>query len=111
MNNYVIMKLLFTSVLLFIGSTYLSAQSVFNINVVHKVEITFFDENWDHLLDSLASEGTGTGSGTGRILADVTINGTELDSCGVRHKGNSSMDTTSNKNPFNIDLNYIVLIL
>ena len=108
MNNYVIMKLLFTSVLLFIGSTYLSAQSVFNINVVHKVEITFFDENWDHLLDSLASEGTGTGSGTGRILADVTINGTELDSCGVRHKGNSSMETTSNKNPFNIDLNYIV---
>ena len=108
MNNYVIMKLLFTSVLLFIGSTYLSAQSVFNINVVHKVEITFFDENWDHLLDSLASEGTGTGSGTGRILADVIINGTELDSCGVRYKGNSSMDTTSNKNPFNIDLNYIV---
>lgn len=84
------------------------AQSFFDINLVHKVEIDFFDENWDHLLDSLASEGTGTGSGTGRILANVTINGTAFDSCGVRYKGNSSMDTTSNKNPYNIDLNYTI---
>ena len=77
-------------------------QSLFNNAVVHKVEIEFFDDNWDHLLDSLASDGFGTGSGTGRILAHVTINDTPFDSCGVRYKGNSSMDTTSNKNPFNI---------
>ncbi len=102
------MKLLFTSTLLLFSTYYINAQSFFNVDVVHKVEITFFDENWDHILDSLASDGAGTGSGTGRILADVIINGTELDSCGVRYKGNSSMDTTSNKNPFNIDLNYVI---
>lgn len=83
-------------------------QSLFNNAVVHKVEIEFFDDNWDHLLDSLASDGFGTGSGTGRILAHLTINDTPFDSCGVRYKGNSSMDTTSNKNPFNIDLNYVI---
>lgn len=84
------------------------AQSFFDISVVHKVEINFFDENWDHLLDSLASLGIGTGSGSESILAEVIINETAFDSCGVRYKGNSSMDTTSNKNPFNIDLNYTI---
>lgn len=89
-----------------VGSSY--SQSLFNNSIVHKIEIDFFDSDWDQKLDSLASLSAGTGSGTGRILANVTINGTLLDSCGVRYKGNSSMDTTSNKNPFNIDLNYIV---
>lgn len=84
------------------------AQSLFDINLVHKIEIEFFDDNWDHILDSLASVGSETGSGTERILANVIINGTALDSCGVRYKGNSSMDTTSNKNPFNLDLNYVI---
>lgn len=86
----------------------LYGQSIFDNSMIHEVEIDFYAENWDHLLDSLASEGTGTGSGTGRILATVTVNGTVMDSCGVRYKGNSSMDTTSNKNPFNIDLNHII---
>lgn len=108
MNKRQIMKLLFTSSLLLICSFYISGQSVFNVNIVHKIEVSFFDENWDHLLDSLASEGVGTGSGTGRILADIIIDGTEFDSCGVRYKGNSSMDIESDKNPFNIDLNYII---
>lgn len=83
-------------------------QNIFDINQVHDININFYAADWDHQLDSLASLNTGTGSGTERILADVTINGTQLDSCGVRYKGNSSMDTTSNKNPFNIDLNYII---
>ncbi|NOQ74648.1 MAG: T9SS type A sorting domain-containing protein [Crocinitomix sp.] len=108
MNKRLTMKQLFTLTLLLLCAFYSTAQSVFNIDVVHKVEITFFDDNWDHLLDSLASEGTGTGSGTGRILAHVIINGTEFDSCGVRYKGNSSMDIASDKNPFNIDLNHII---
>lgn len=84
------------------------AQYIFDINYIHSFEIDFYDADWDHKLDSLATLNTGTGSGTGRILADVTINGIQYDSCGVRYKGNSSMDTTSNKNPFNIDLNYVI---
>lgn len=91
----------------FLGSFGFS-QGFFDISTIQRIEINFFDEDWDHQLDSLASLGVGTGSGTERILAEVYINGTFFDSCGVRYKGNSSMDTTSNKNPFNIDLNYTI---
>jgi hypothetical protein len=85
------------------------AQNLFEIDTIRTVEINFYDSNWDYLLDSLAMLGTGTGSGTERILANVVIDGTSMDSCGVRYKGNSSMDTSSNKNPFNIDLNFVVI--
>jgi CotH kinase protein/Lamin Tail Domain/Secretion system C-terminal sorting domain len=85
------------------------SQYIFDPTIVHDIQIDFYQSNWDFLLDSMASAISGTGSGTGRILADVTIDGTLYDSCGVRYKGNSSMDTTSNKNPFNIDLNYVIL--
>jgi hypothetical protein len=85
-----------------------NAQNLFDINDISTVEIFFYDSNWDHLLDSLATLNSGTGSGTGRILADVIIDGQSYDSCGVRFKGNSSMDVNSDKNPFNIDLNYTI---
>lgn len=102
------MKQILLLTLSLIPAFQVSAQSFFDSDIVHKVEIDFFDTDWDHQLDSLASLGVGTGSGSGRILANVTIDGTAFDSCGVRYKGNSSMDTTSNKNPFNIDLNYVI---
>lgn len=86
----------------------LRAQNLFEIDTIRTIEIDFYDSDWDHILDSLAELGIGTGSGSERILADVTIDGVLLDSCGVRYKGNSSMDTASNKNPFNLDLNWIV---
>lgn len=84
------------------------SQGMFDINTIRTIEINFYAANWDYLLDSLASLNAGTGSGTERILASVVIDGTVFDSCGVRYKGNSSMDTASNKNPFNIDLNYTI---
>ncbi|UKN00108.1 CotH kinase family protein [Paracrocinitomix mangrovi] len=84
------------------------SQYIFDPNYVHTFEINFYDSNWDYLLDSMATAQVGTGSGTGRILADVIINGIQYDSCGVRYKGNSSMDTASYKNPYNIDLNWAV---
>ncbi|MFT4600889.1 MAG: hypothetical protein ACI857_001066 [Arenicella sp.] len=84
------------------------AQGMFDINFINDINIDFYDTNWDFRLDSLAALTAGTGSGTGRILADITINGCKFDSCGVRYKGNSSQDANSDKNPFNIDLNYII---
>lgn len=103
------MKAILSSLYLIFLSAFLGyGQYVFDPNLIHDIEINFYDSNWDHLLDSLATENSGTGSGTGRIMAAVTIDGVFYDSCGVRYKGNSSMDTTSNKNPFNIDLNYII---
>ncbi len=84
------------------------SQNLFDINTIRSIDIQFYDTNWDQILDSMATATTGTGSGTGRILADVVIDGIQLDSCGVRYKGNSSMDTANLKNPFNIDLNYTI---
>jgi hypothetical protein len=92
---------------LFFGNTS-RAQNLFDIDTIRTVEINFYDANWDALLDSLAMLNAGTGSGTERILAQVIIDGNPFDSCGVRYKGNSSMDTASNKNPFNIDLNWTI---
>lgn len=100
-------KLLATT-LLTLSTIYSFTQGLFDVSVVHKIEINFYHPDWDHKLDSLAALGVGTGSGTGRIPADVVIDGTAFDSCGVRYKGNSSMDPASNKNPFNIDLNYYI---
>lgn len=94
--------------ILFINSISIKAQSLFDINTIRTVEINFYASNWDYILDSLATLNTGTGSGTQRILADVIIDGIQFDSCGVRYKGNSSMDTASFKNPFNIDLNHTI---
>ncbi|MCB9224209.1 MAG: CotH kinase family protein [Crocinitomicaceae bacterium] len=105
MLNFRTLIILLSTLLL---STKVKSQDLFNSSIIHEIEINFYDANWDHLLDSLATLGVGTGSGTERILADVVIDGLPYDSCGVRYKGNSSMDTTSNKNPFNIDLNYII---
>ena len=101
-------KALLSLISICLVSTGSIAQSIFDINQIHTININFYDVDWDHQLDSLASLNTGTGSGTERILANVTINGAQFDSCGVRYKGNSSMDTTEVKNPFNIDLNYTI---
>lgn len=84
------------------------AQDFFDQNTIHNLKITFEEENWDYLLDSMAQAYNGTGTGQGRLVATVEINGTVLDSCGVRFKGNSSYSPGSNKNPWNIDLNYVI---
>lgn len=100
--------LIILSTILLSINTELKAQGLFDINTLRTVNINFYDADWDHQLDSLASLNSGTGSGTQRILATVIFDGIAFDSCGVRYKGNSSMDTSSNKNPFNIDLNYVI---
>ena len=102
------MKKIFILAVLLVMTANIRAQNMFDISTIRNIDIQFYASNWDHILDSLATANTGTGSGTGRILADVIIDGIQFDSCGVRYKGNSSMDTTSSKNPFNIDLNYII---
>lgn len=101
-------KPLLAALSIFLCSSLGFGQSIFDINQIHTVNINFYDADWDYQLDSLASLNAGTGSGTERILAEVIINGTAFDSCGVRYKGNSSMDTSKVKNPFNIDLNYTI---
>jgi hypothetical protein len=82
------------------SKTVLSQSEFYNTNNIQKVEIRFTQPNWDYQLDT-AKIGT-----DGYLMADwVVINGTVMDSAGVKYKGNSSYDSAYLKNPLHISLN------
>jgi hypothetical protein len=95
------------SLILFISTSSifgLSAQSNFyNVDEIQDIQLNFYDNNWDDLLDSLYVEGE-----ENRILAQAIINGEVYDSVGVRYKGFSSVSINYLKNPFNIKLDYVI---
>lgn len=80
----------------------LSQNDFYNIDTIQEIRIYFTEANWDHILDSLYVDGQKE-----RLLASVKINGTQLDSIGIRYKGFSSVSVDRDKNPFNIKLDYI----
>ncbi len=75
----------------------------YDVNQVREIRIYFDQNNWDEILDSLFT----TGDGGERLLGSVNIDGTQLDSVGVRFKGFSSWNANYSKNPFNIKLDYV----
>ncbi len=79
-----------------------SAQVTFyEPDIIQKIEIFFSQPNWQYQLDT-AKVGAG-----GYIKADrVIINGTSIDTVGVRYKGSSSYDPSFAKNPFKIELDH-----
>ncbi len=80
-------------------------QDFYDINRVQDIKITFSEQNWAKVLDSLKLDGN-----KDRLVGSVTINGMRYDSVGVRYKGNSSYFNVSkhgsSKLPFNIKINY-----
>jgi spore coat protein CotH len=80
-----------------------SQSEFYDTDNIREININFYDENWDHLLDSLYIEGEG-----GRILANIEIDGSTYYSVGVRYKGYSSVSVNYTKNPFNIKLDYVI---
>jgi spore coat protein CotH len=75
------------------------SQTLYNINTVQEIEISFSQSNWDGLLDTLKS------TTEEYLMADwVKINGVQYDSVGVRYKGNSSYNANNAKNPLPISL-------
>ncbi len=90
--------------IIIISSCFLSnskAQDFYDVNTIQEIKITFTQSNWDQLLDDLYVEGKGD-----RLLANIEINGTKIDSVGIRYKGFSTVSTEREKNPFNIKLDY-----
>lgn len=75
----------------------------YDMSVLQDINIHFYNPNWDAILDSLVAINSNT-----RLLANITINGTQFDSVGIRYKGNSSHSPQNVKNPFNIKLNHII---
>ena len=92
----------YISTVLFAASLF-SQSEFYETDNIREIHINFYDENWDHLLDSLYVEGEG-----GRILANIEIDGSTYYSVGVRYKGYSSVSVNYTKNPFNIKLDYVI---
>lgn len=73
------------------------AQTLYNVNVIQKIEIQFSVADWDFRMD------TAKAGQEGYLMADwVKVNGIQYDSVGVKYKGNSSYDSTQAKNPLHI---------
>lgn len=81
----------------------LAQESFYKTDEIREIKISFYQSNWDALLDSLYIIGD-----RDRILANVLIDGVSYDSVGVRYKGFSSASINRVKNPFNIKLNYTI---
>lgn len=94
----------FAYVLMCSFSTNSNAQNDFyDNNAIREIRLYFNQPNWAQQLDSLFIAGQEE-----RLLASLTIDGVQFDSVGVRYKGFSSVDTAFIKNPFNIDLDYVI---
>lgn len=85
------------------ASKNLIAQSDFyDIDHVPEIRLYFSQSNWDEVLDSLYLLGEDY-----RLGADCTIDGISYKKVGVRYKGFSSYSSSRNKNPLNIDLDFV----
>lgn len=75
------------------------SQTLYDINTVQEIEISFPSASWDSIMDVFKN------TTEEYYMADwVKINGIQYDSAGVRFKGNSSYNASSNKNPLHISL-------
>ena len=93
------MKHFLTFSLLLFGGGLLFAQSdFFKTNKIQKVEITFEQDNWKYLLDSLRFNGEEMLSG------DVKVNGTTLRKVGVRYRDGRSFTPNGKRNSLYLDL-------
>ncbi|MFT5384042.1 MAG: spore coat protein CotH, partial [Saprospiraceae bacterium] len=99
MNKYLF--LLTFSIFTLCNKSLVAQTNLYNIDLIPEIRIYFEQTNWDHILDSLYVDGN-----QDRLLATVSIDGTVLDSVGIRYKGFSSVSTNRDKNPFNIKLDY-----
>ncbi len=99
MRSRILLSVLFTA-----AAIQARAQaSLFDLSAVHEIRISFAEPDWRARLEDLYTEGQ-----NGRLVGQVSINGTVLSGCGVRFKGYSSYSAGRIKNPFNIDLNHTV---
>ncbi len=97
--NKIRTKLLYSAVLTPLISLGLFAQSLYDINTVQDIKITFAQSNWDVLLDAEKA------SNEDYIMAQsVEINSVLFDCVCVKYKGNSTYNPNQAKNPFHIEL-------
>ncbi len=77
-----------------------TAPDFYKTDQVQDIRITFDDDKWQYILDSLRF------NGDDYLKATVVINGQKFEGAGIQYRGTKSFRTGGNRNPFNIRLNY-----
>lgn len=95
-------NILYTFGLIALFSLQISAQKLYDTDVITTIEITFQQSNWDEILNDSFALGDG-----GRLMADVEINGSAYDSVGVRYRSPSTYQTDLPKKSLNIKLDFL----
>ena len=99
-------KLSFYAILYFccLQTIRLDAQTFYDMATIQEIRITFSQANWDYILDTMRQNNS-----TNKLLAQsVDINGSVYDSVGISYKGNSSYNPNNLKNPFHLELDYVI---
>jgi hypothetical protein len=79
-----------------------AAQSSFyDAGAIQEIKITFEQDNWSYVLDSLRVNGDGL------LLGDIEINDQKFEDIGVRYRGTRSFQPGSVRNSLYIKLNFI----
>jgi hypothetical protein len=96
------MKYLFCLLFIMGNVLLLKAQQAgdlfFNQAIIHEIKLNFWQSGyWDSLTVNYASDAY--------MKCSVEIDGTSIDTIGVKFKGNSSYNNPSDKKPFKLDLN------
>jgi CotH kinase protein/Lamin Tail Domain/Secretion system C-terminal sorting domain len=94
---------IFFALFFILFQTKIAAQILFDPTQIVKIEIEFPTTNWDFRLDTSEA-----GADNFTFAKSVKINGTKLDSVGVKWRGNTTFDAAQAKNPLHIELNTFV---
>jgi hypothetical protein len=78
-----------------------SSGSFYDVDSIQQITITFEQENWRYLLDSLRY------NGDDMLLADVEVNGEVFRDVGVRYRDGRSFQPGRKRNGLFIDLDFI----
>jgi len=79
-----------------------NAQGLYDVAHITEIRISFVENNWDQIMDANYSNDLDE-----RLIGTVSINGINMDSCGVQFKGNSTYNPSNAKNPLNIKLDHV----
>ncbi len=80
----------------------MSTEDFYQTDKVRELRITFKEQNWEELLDSLRVNGNGLLGG------EVQVEGKSFSGVGIRYRGSKSFQTGSRRNAFHIKLNHSV---
>lgn len=77
------------------------ADSFYEVSKIQEIKITFEQDNWQYLLDSLRFNGADF------LLGDVEINGQKLSDIGLRYEESRSFQPGNKRNSLYLKLNFI----